>query len=319
MNDICHKESNLQNPISTETHPKDRITNPGQVLYVETKGDMADLGLNGKIGGGEVKATWVCDGGLNSSLSTINWQDPIKVTKGLIKKKTHKGAKGGRGRERSISGGRDGKTIQDINSNCDPTPHIQKTGRPQIGFHFSQPNGGVEGQDESWDGLEREKGSGGRDRGSMGARYKEEAVPDIKRDYHQTLHIERNNRPKVGFGVSQANGNVERRGGSPNECRDVKGKGSRSGANQAQDGEGKGSSLGESQGQDGGEGSASRENQGGDRNAEGSRSSDDEDERERERQRSVRGDIEHRRQESNQEEIDFSSIPETFMAIIGAA
>ncbi|KAF3974353.1 hypothetical protein CMV_002306 [Castanea mollissima] len=84
------------------------------------------------------------------------------------------------------------------------------------------------------------------------------------------------------------------------------------------DGEGKGSSSGESQGQDRGEGSASRENQGGDRNAEGSGSSDDEDECKRERQRRVRGDIEHGRQESNQEEIDFSSIPEIFMAIIGA-
>lgn len=71
MNDICHKESNLLNPISIETHPKDRITNPGQVLYVETKDDMADLELNGKIDGGEVKATWVCNNGLNSSLATV--------------------------------------------------------------------------------------------------------------------------------------------------------------------------------------------------------------------------------------------------------
>ena len=62
MNDICHRESNLQ---------KNAITNPDQVLYVETKGDMADLGLNGKIGGGEVRATWVCDGGLNSLLAAI--------------------------------------------------------------------------------------------------------------------------------------------------------------------------------------------------------------------------------------------------------
>nr|POF10977.1 hypothetical protein CFP56_78205 [Quercus suber] len=71
MNDICHRESNLQNPISTETHPKERITNPDQVLYVETKGDMADLGLNGEIGGGEVKATWVRDGVLNSLLAAV--------------------------------------------------------------------------------------------------------------------------------------------------------------------------------------------------------------------------------------------------------
>jgi len=71
MSDICHRESNLQNPISIETHPKERITNSDQVLYVETKGDMADLGLNGKIGSGEVKATWVHDGGLNSLLAAI--------------------------------------------------------------------------------------------------------------------------------------------------------------------------------------------------------------------------------------------------------
>ena len=32
---------------------------------------MADLGLNGKIGGGEVRATWVCDGGLNSLLAAV--------------------------------------------------------------------------------------------------------------------------------------------------------------------------------------------------------------------------------------------------------
>ena len=104
--------------------------------------------------------------------------------------------------------------------------------------------------------------------------------------------------------------------GSPDECQDAEGEGSRSGANQSRDGEGKGSSSGESQGQDRGQGNASGENQGGDRNAEGSGSGDDEDERER--QRRVSGDIEHGRQESNPEEIDFSSIPETFMAIIGA-
>ena len=62
MNDICHRESNLQ---------KNAITNPDQVLYVETKDDMADLGLNGKIGGGEVRVTWVCDGGLNSLLAAV--------------------------------------------------------------------------------------------------------------------------------------------------------------------------------------------------------------------------------------------------------
>ncbi|KAM4105828.1 hypothetical protein ACB094_04G022700 [Castanea mollissima] len=312
---------------------------------------------------------------------------PMKVEKGLTKKKTHKGAKGGRGRGRSISGGRDGEAIRDINSDCDPGPHIQKTGRPQVGCHFSQANGGVKGQDESWDGLEREKGSGGREGGSMGGSHEEEAVSDIKRGCHQTLHIETNRRPEVGFGVSQASGRVERRGESPDElkwesgsestcggrdqergesggsefrdeegeasgsvesrgrggegsrfgsecrdvqgegsgsveseCRDAEGEGSRSGANQDRDGEGEGSSSGESQGQDRGEGSASGENQGGDRNAEGSRSSDDddEDERERERQRRGRGDIEQGIQERNQEEIDFSGIPEAFMAIIGA-
>ena len=61
-----------ENQIS-KTHPKECITNPDQVLYVETKGDMADLGLNGKIVGGEVKATWVRDGGLNSLLAAIWW------------------------------------------------------------------------------------------------------------------------------------------------------------------------------------------------------------------------------------------------------
>nr|POE92091.1 hypothetical protein CFP56_29635 [Quercus suber] len=161
-----------------------------------------------------------------------------KAAKGLAKKKTHEGAIGGKGRERSISGGRDGKAIRDINKDPNPTPHIQKTGRPQVGFPFSQANGGVEGQDESWDGLEREKGSGGRDGGSMEGGQEEEAVPNIKRE---TLHIERNGRFEVGFGVSQANGSVERRGGSLDECRDVKGEGSRSGANQARDGEGEGS------------------------------------------------------------------------------
>ncbi|KAF3974354.1 hypothetical protein CMV_002307 [Castanea mollissima] len=40
-------------------------------------------------------------------------------------------------------------------------------------------------------------------------------------------------RSEVGFGVSQANGSVERRGGSPDECRDAEGEGSKSGANQA--------------------------------------------------------------------------------------
>ena len=58
MKNICHRESNLQNPISAKTHPKEPITNLDQVLYFETKGDMADLGLNGEISGGEVKATW---------------------------------------------------------------------------------------------------------------------------------------------------------------------------------------------------------------------------------------------------------------------
>ena len=64
--------SAIENQIS-KTHPKERISNPDQVLYVETKGDMADLGLNGKIVGGEVKATWVRDGGLNSLLAAIWW------------------------------------------------------------------------------------------------------------------------------------------------------------------------------------------------------------------------------------------------------
>ena len=210
---------------------------------------------------------------------------PMKVEKGLTKKKTHKGVKGGRGRERSISGGQDGKAVRGINRDPDPAPHIQKTGRPQA---FSQANGGVEGRDESCDGLEREKGSGGRLGGSMGGGQEEEAVPDIKRDCHQTLHNERNRMPEVGFGVSQANGSVERQGGSPDECRDAEGEGSRSGANQARDGEGEGSSSGENQGQDRGEGSASGENQGGDRNAEGSRSNDDE----RECERQGGGDIE---------------------------
>ena len=54
----------------------------------------------------------------------------------------------------------------------------------------------------------------------------EEAVPNIKRE---TLHIERNRRAEVGFGVSQANGSVERRGGNLDECRDAEGEGSRLG------------------------------------------------------------------------------------------
>ena len=137
------------------------------------------------------------------------------------------------------------------------------------------------------DGLEREKGTGGRDEGCMGGGQEEEVVPDIEKE---TLHIKRNKRSEVGFGVSQANGSVERRGGSPDECWDAEGEGSISGAIQARDGEGEGSSSSESQGQDKGEGSASGENQGGDRNAKGSRSNDDEDEREC--QRKGGGDIE---------------------------
>ena len=92
-------------------------------------------------------------------------------------------------------------------------------------------------------------------------------------------------------------------------------RGADQGVNQARDGEGEGSSLGESQGQDRGEGSASGENQGGDRNAEGSRSNDDEDERER--QHRGGGDIERGVQENNLEVIDFSGIPQAFLAIIG--
>ena len=76
---------------------------------------------------------------------------------------------------------------------------------------------------------------------------------------------------------------------------------------------GEGSSLGESQGQDRGEGSASGENQGGDRNAEGSKSNDDKYERERQ----GGGDIERGVQENNLEVIDFSGIPQAFLAIIG--
>ena len=91
---------------------------------------------------------------------------------------------------------------------------------------------------------------------------------------------------------------------------------SRSGASQDRVGESEGSLLGGSPGQDGGEGTASRVSQGQDGSGGGSRSSDDEDECEHERR--VRGDIEHGRQESNQEEIDFSRISETFMAIISA-
>ena len=91
---------------------------------------------------------------------------------------------------------------------------------------------------------------------------------------------------------------------------------SRSGASQDRVGESEGSLLGGSLGQDGGDGTASGVSQGQDGNGGGSRSSDDEDECEQERR--VRGDIEHGRQESNQEEIDFSRISETFMAIISA-
>ena len=187
---------------------------------------------------------------------------PMKVEKGLTKKKTHKGTKGGR--ERSISGGQDGKAIRGINRDPDPAPHVQKTGRPQVGFPFSQANGGVEGQDESWDGLEREKGSGGRDGGSMGGGQEEEAVPDIKRDCHQTLHNERNRRPEVGFGVSQANGSVERRGGSPDELKWESGSESTCGGRDQERGESGGSEFRDEEG----EGSGSVESRG--RGGEGS-------------------------------------------------
>ena len=91
---------------------------------------------------------------------------------------------------------------------------------------------------------------------------------------------------------------------------------SRSGASQDRVGESEGSLLGGSPGQDGGDGTTSGVSQGQDGNGGGSRLSDDEDECEHECR--VRGDIEHGRQESNQEEIDFSRISETFMAIISA-
>lgn len=182
---------------------------------------------------------------------------PMKVAKGLAKKNTQKGAKGGRGRERSISGGRDGKAIRDINRDPDPAPHIQKTGRPQVGFPFSQTNGDVEPRDESWDGLEREKGSGGREGGSMGRGQEEEAVPDIKRDCHPTLHIERNRRPEVGFGVS-------RRGGSPDELKWESGSESTCGGRDQERGESGGSEFRDEEG----EGSGSVESRG--RGGEGS-------------------------------------------------
>ena len=70
-------------------------------------------------------------------------RDLPKEAHGLANKKTHKGAKGGLGRERRISGGQDGKTILDIDRDYDPTLHIQKTGRPKVGFHVRQANGGV--------------------------------------------------------------------------------------------------------------------------------------------------------------------------------
>ena len=90
-------------------------------------------------------------------------RDLPKVAHGLANKKTDKGAKAGPGRERCISGGQDGKAILDIDRDYDPTLHIQKMGRPKVGFHVRQANGGVEGRVESWDGGKRAKGGAGTD------------------------------------------------------------------------------------------------------------------------------------------------------------
>lgn len=113
-------------------------------------------------------------------------RDLLKVAQGLANKKTHKGAKGGRGRERSISGGQDRKAILDIDRDYDPALHIQKTGRPKVGFHVTHANGGVEGRVESWGGGERAKGGAGTDRGIGGGRV---AIPAIiDRDCNPALH-----------------------------------------------------------------------------------------------------------------------------------
>ena len=97
-------------------------------------------------------------------------RDLPKVAQGLANKKTHKGAKGGPRRERCISGGQDGKAILDIDRDYDLALHIQKTGRPKVGFHVRQANGGVEGQVESWDGGKRAKGGARTDESIDGGR-----------------------------------------------------------------------------------------------------------------------------------------------------
>ena len=98
-------------------------------------------------------------------------RDLPKVAHGLANKKTHKGAKGGPGRERCISGGQDGKAILDIDRDYDLALHIQKMGRPKVGFHVRQANGGVEGRVESWDGGKRAKGGVGTDGSIDGGTY----------------------------------------------------------------------------------------------------------------------------------------------------
>ena len=130
-------------------------------------------------------------------------RDLPKEAHGLANKKTHKGAKGGLGRERCISGGQDGKAILDIDRDYDPALHIQKTGRPKVGFHVRQANGGVEGRVESWDGGKRAKGGAGTD-GSIDGGRDGVAIPaNIDRDCNPALHSKR-------IDVSRANGSAKR-------------------------------------------------------------------------------------------------------------
>ena len=117
--------------------------------------------------------------------------DLLKVAQGLANKKTHKGAKGGLGRERCISGGQDGKAILDIDRDYDPALHIQKMGRPKVGFHVRQANGGIEGQVESLGGGKRAKGGAGTD-GSIDGGRDGVAIPaNIDRDCNPALHSKR--------------------------------------------------------------------------------------------------------------------------------